>query len=273
MVALGRTPRNQTVTHGRFTFLAADTTRPGEWQSQLADSDAAVNLAGATIFKRWTRSYKEQVRASRVLTTRHLVDALPSDRGTVLVSASAVGYYGNRGDRVLTETASPGNDFLAKVSVEWEAAARLAESKFARVVLARFGVVLGKGGGAMGRMIPAFRFFMGGPLGSGRQWFPWIHLADLVAGIQYALATPALSGAVNFTAPEPVRNREFAKALGRALGRPACMPAPAPLMRVALGEFAGALLASQRVLPERLTAAGFGFQYPDILAAVEEVVG
>lgn len=271
LVALGRTSRENTINHPNFSYLKADTTRPGDWQAQLADSDAAVNLAGATIFKRWTRSYKKRIRDSRVLTTRHLVEALPPDRDMTLVSASAVGYYGNQGERILTERASAGDDFLAHVSLDWEAAARRAEPKGARVVLARFGVVLEKGGGAMDRMIPAFRFFLGGPLGNGRQWFPWIHMADLVAGIQFAIDTPAFKGAVNFTAPEPVRNREFVNALGKALRRPACVPAPALLIRIALGEFAEALLASQRVLPEKLTAAGFVFQYPEITSAVAEV--
>jgi uncharacterized protein (TIGR01777 family) len=272
VVAVGRNPRADALAHENFNYLAADTTLAGAWQRQLADADAAVNLAGATIFKRWTRSYKEKIRNSRIMTTEHLVDALPPDRGAVLVSASAVGYYGNQGERVLTETAPAGDDFLAHVSVDWEAAARRAESKDVRVVLARFGVVLGKGGGAMGQMIPAFRFFLGGPLGSGRQWFAWIHMADLVAGLLFALDTPSLQGAVNFAAPEPVRNRDFATSLGKALKRPACLPAPEVIIRLALGEFAEALLTSQRVLPEKLIAAGFSFRYADILSAVEEIV-
>ena len=272
VIAMGRSRRQAPIEHADFQYLRADTTQPGDWQDCLADADAAVNLTGATIFKRWTRSYKEKIRDSRILTTRHLVDALPSGGQGVLVSASAVGYYGNRGEQVLTESASAGDDFLAHVSVDWEAAARRAEDTGARVVLARFGVVLGRGGGAMGQMIPAFRFFLGGPLGSGRQWFPWIHMTDLVSAIVFALDTSTLAGPVNFTAPEPVRNREFVKTLGRALGRPACLPAPALMIRIALGEFAEALLTSQRVVPEKLTAAAFAFQYPDIAAALEEIV-
>jgi uncharacterized protein (TIGR01777 family) len=190
----------------------------------------------------------------------------------VLVSASGVGYYGSRGDDLLTEDAPAGNDFLARLSVDWEGEALAAASKGARVVLARLGVVLGKGGGAMSKMIPAFKFFVGGPIGSGRQWFPWIHLQDLSAAMLFLLEHPEISGPVNLCAPDPVTNRDLAGALGRALNRPAFMPAPAFMVRMALGEFAAVLLGSQRAVPKKLLQHHFGFRHPDIQSAVRAVV-
>jgi len=271
VVALGRSRQPADFSPPGVRYLQADTTLSGPWQDQLADADAAVNLAGVSIFKRWSPRVKEQIRSSRIETPRRLVEALPDGRAVTLVSASAVGYYGNRGETRISEADGPGDDFLAGIAVDWEAAAREAEQRGARVVLARFGVVLGRGGGAMGQMIPAFRMFCGGPLGSGRQWFPWIHLRDLVAAILFALDQPQMTGAVNFTAPEPVRQAELARALGRALKRPAVLPAPALLMRLALGEFADVLLTSQRVLPRKLLEAGFGFHHPDIPSALTEI--
>ncbi len=273
VLVLGRTARPAGDAPDGSRLLAADTTRPGDWQEHVSAADAVVNLAGATIFRRWTKARKQEIRDSRILTTRNLVAALPRERSVTLVSASAVGYYGSAGERPLEEAAEGGDDFLARLAVDWEEAAEEAAAGGARVVRARFGVVLARDGGAMGQMLPAFRFFLGGPLGNGRQWFPWIHMADLVGGLLFALDTPALAGPVNFTAPRPVRNRDFAAALGRALRRPACLPVPAFVLRLALGEFAEALLASQRVMPARLAAAGFDFRYPDIDSALAEIVG
>jgi uncharacterized protein (TIGR01777 family) len=272
VVVLGRSARDDSDGHPGLTLLAADTTQGGDWQRQLIDADAVVNLTGVSIFKRWTKAYKRQIRDSRILTTQQLVDGLPRERPITLVSTSAIGFYGSQGEHSLDETSAPGDDFLARLSVDWEAAAEKADQKGARVVLARFGVVLGKGGGAMGQMLPAFRFFLGGPMGDGLQWFSWIHMTDLVRGLLFALDTPDLKGPVNYTAPNPVRNIDFAKALGAALHRPAGMPAPATMLRLMLGEFAGTLLASQRVLPEKLTASAFTFEYPTIESALAEIV-
>ena len=272
VVALGRSPHPAGIGHPLLTYRQADTTLSGNWQALVAESDAVVNLAGISIFRRWSAKIKKQIRDSRIETTRNLVDALPSDGTIPLVSTSAVGYYGNCGEAVVTETQEAGDDFLARLSVEWEAAALQAEKTGTRVVLARFGVVLGKGGGAMGQMVPLFRKFFGGPLGSGRQWFPWIHMTDLVNGILFALRQQDLTGAANFTAPQPVRNRELAAALGRALKRPHALPAPGFMIRLALGEFADTLLTSQRVVPDKLVKAGFSFTYPDIRSAISEIV-
>jgi len=272
VVGLARSLRNKGFSHSKYRFIAADTAQPGPWQEALADVDAVVNLAGRSIFGRWNESVKTEIRESRILTTRHLVQGLPSGKPVVLISASGVGFYGNRGDEVLTEDAPAGDDYLAGLSKDWEGEALAATAKGARVVLARLGVVLGKGGGAMAQMIPAFKSFLGGPIGNGRQWFPWIHLEDLSAAMLFLLERPEISGPVNLCAPDPVTNRDFAGALGRALKRPAVMPAPAFMVRMALGEFADVLLGSQRAVPKKLQQHHFGFRYPDIQSAVNAVV-
>jgi len=272
VVGLARSLRNKGFSHSKYRFIAADTAQPGPWQEALADVDAVVNLAGRSIFGRWNEAVKTEIRESRILTTRHLVQGLPSGKRVVLISASGVGFYGNRGDEVLTEDAPAGDDYLAGLSKDWEGEALAAKAEGARVVLARLGVVLGKGGGAMAQMIPAFKSFLGGPIGNGRQWFPWIHLEDLSAAMLFLLERPEISGPVNLCAPDPVTNRDFAGTLGRALKRPALMPAPAFMVRMALGEFADVLLGSQRAVPKKLQQHHFGFRYPDIQSAVNAVV-
>jgi len=271
VVGLARSLRNKGISHPKYRFIAADTAQPGPWQEALADVDAVVNLAGRSISGRWNEAVKTEIRESRILTTRRVVQGLPPGKPVVLISASGVGFYGNRGDDVLTEEAPAGDDFLARLSKDWEKEALAAAAKGARVVLTRLGVVLGKGGGAMARMIPAFKSFVGGPIGNGRQWFPWIHLEDLSAAMLFLLEHPEISGPVNLCAPEPVTNRDLAVALGRALNRPAVMPAPAFMVRLALGEFADVLLGSQRAVPQKLLQHHFGFRYPEIRSAVNAV--
>jgi uncharacterized protein (TIGR01777 family) len=259
----------QSIAH--FTWVQADTTRPGAWQTAVSQAGTVVNLAGRTISKRWSAAYKAQIADSRVLTTRNVVSAM-SGEGKILVSASAVGFYGSRGDQVLDEQSPPGNDFLARLSVEWEAAARDAEQQGVRVAIMRFGVVLGAGGGALAQMLPAFRMFAGGPLGSGRQWFSWIHMADLLAAIQFLLDREDARGPYNICAPGAVRQKDFARALGAALGRPAVVPVPAMALRVMMGEVAGVLLASQKVRPDRLIDEGFSFRFADVDSALADLV-
>ena len=272
VIAVGRAATQDRKTSDRYQYISGDTTQPGAWQDALGDVDAVVNLVGKSIFKRWSESYKKEIYDSRILTTRNVVDALPSDRSVVLCSASGAGYYGNRGDDILKEDEKPGNDFLASVSVDWEAEALKGTAKGVRVAVMRFGVILGKGGGALAKMIPAFKFFVGGPIGSGNQWFPWMHLSDLTAAILFICEQPRVSGPLNFCAPNPVRNRELASTLGEVLGRPAIMPAPAFMIRTVLGEFGNVLLDSQRTIPDALLSHGFEFQYPDIKSAIQEVV-
>jgi len=272
VIAVGRAATQNRITSDRYQYISGDTTRPGDWQEALGDVDAVVNLAGKSIFRRWSKSYKKEIYDSRILTTRNVVDALPTDRSVTLCSASGAGYYGNRGDDLLKEDEKAGDDFLASVSVDWEAEAFKGTDKGVRVAVMRFGVVLGKGGGALAKMIPAFKAFVGGPIGSGTQWFPWMHLTDLMAAMLFIFEHPQVSGPLNFCAPNPVRNRGLAKTLGEVLGRPAIMPAPAFMIRMLLGEFGDVLLDSQRTIPDKLLTYGFEFQYPDIKSAIRAVV-
>ena len=190
-----------------------------------------------------------------------------------MLSASATGYYGSRGEDVLVETEDPGRDFLARVSVEWEAEARKAEEKGARVALMRFGVVMGQGGGALAKMMPAFKFFVGGPLGSGMHWFPWLHIDDLAAATLFLLQTPDAVGAFNFCAPQAVRYKTFTRILGDRLKRPSFMKTPAFVLKLIAGEMGAAMLSSQRAVPVKLEQAGFSFRYPELDAALGEIVG
>ena len=272
VIAIGRSEPQHGVDRADYHFVAADTTSKGPWQKELADADAVVNLAGATIFRRWTKTYKKQIYDSRILTTRNVVEALPSDTNFTLCSASGAGYYGSRKDDILKEDEKAGSDFLADVSKDWEQEASLASAKGVRVAIMRFGVILGKNGGAMSKLIPAFKMFVGGPLGDGNQWFPWLHLDDLMSAIEFVLDHQEVSGPLNFCGPNPVRNRELAQTLGEVLGRPSFMPAPAFMIRLAAGEFGDVFLGSQRTLPDKLLNHGYSFKYPEIRGAIRAVV-
>ncbi len=254
-------------------YLVGDPTREGPWMTAAPEHDWIINLAGASIFKRWSPAYKQEIFESRIRTTRNLVKALAGgDRRQFFCSTSAVGYYGPRGDEVLTEDSPQDSYFLASLSEDWEAEALKAAELGIRVVITRFGIVLGRGGGALGQMAPIFRRFLGGPLGKGTQWFSWIHQADQVRAFNFVQEHPEIHGPVNFTAPQPVRNRELTKALGRVLHRPTIMPAPEFIMRLVLGEFADALLTGQRVIPKKLLDAGFRFNFPTIEEALVDLL-
>jgi hypothetical protein len=248
----------------------------GAWAEALDGCDAVVNLAGESIAThRWTVAQKARIRDSRLLATRSLVAAIKAAARPpkVLISGSAQGYYGSRGDEVLTEDAAPGDDFLAGVCVAWEREALEARPFVARVVLVRAGLVLDGREGALPQMLRPFRLFAGGPVGSGRQFMSWIHREDWVGLVRWALQTDAADGPLNATAPNPLRNADIARIIGRALGLPSVMPAPALAVRLALGEMADALLlSSQRVVPARATALGFAFRFPDFDAALRDVL-
>ncbi|HEY1268510.1 MAG TPA: TIGR01777 family oxidoreductase [Candidatus Binatia bacterium] len=237
-------------------------------------ADAVVNLAGEPIAgQRWTRAQKARLRSSRIETTRTIVQAIADaqHKPRFLLNASAVGYYGPRGDEEVTEAEPPGKDFLAGLCREWEAEALRAEAHGVAVARLRTGVVLGKAGGALAKMIPPFKFFIGGPLGSGRQWMPWIHLEDEVGLIEHLLAASA-GGAVNATAPEPVRMKELCAALGKALGRPSWAPVPGFVLRLAFGEMADVLLTGQRAVPAEAERRGYRFRYPTLPEALQDIV-
>lgn len=232
---------------------------------------AAIHLSGASVAgHRWTASYRKEMIASRVGTTRALAKTLAGlrEKPRVLVVASAVGIYGSDCSEVMDETAPAGTGFLAELCEAWEAAARPASDAGIRVVHARFGVVLGKGG-ALAKMLPVFRLGLGGPLGDGRQWMSWVSLADAVRAVLFAMETNAIAGAMNVTAPEPVTNAEFTRALGRALHRPAVLPVPVFALRLLFGEMADeTLLASQRAVPKKLMEVGFRFEHPELEGAL-----
>ncbi len=239
----------------------------------LRDATAVIHLAGEPVAQRWTADAKRRIRDSRVLGTRHLVAALEQlpQRAEVLLSASAIGYYGSRGDEILTEDSPPGAGFLSEVCAAWEKEAAAAEALGVRVTRLRVGMVLDPRGGALQRMLPPFRLGLGGKLGSGSQWTSWIHLEDLAALFRFALDRPA--GAVlNAVAPNPVTNSHFTRELSAALRRPAIFPVPALALRAIFGDMAEVLLASQRVVPQAAQAAGFQFRFPQLAGALANLL-
>ena len=243
----------------------------------LRGLDAVFHLAGDPVAGgRWTEAKKRRIRDSRVLGTRNLVESLArlpeGERPKVLVSGSAVGYYGDRGDERLTEDAAPGSDFLANVCQAWEHESQAAQRLGIRVVNSRTGIVLGRGGGALGKMLLPFRLGLGGRLGSGRQWMPWIHLDDTVGLLLHASARNEVMGAMNNTAPNPVINREFTATLAEVLHRPALLPVPEFGLKLATGEFAEVLLASQRTVPAVAERTGYVFKYPDLRTALGSIL-
>jgi uncharacterized protein (TIGR01777 family) len=245
-----------------------------ELRSCLAGHDAVVNLAGEPLIGRWTEGRRRKIEASRVSLTTRLVEAMVEVRTPrVLISASAVGYYGDRGDEMLTESSGPGSGFLAELCARWEEAAVRAESADVRVVRLRTGIVLGRDGGALPKLLGPFRLGLGGPIGSGRQYMPWIHLDDHIEMVAAALADSRYNGALNLTAPEPVRNREFAQTLGAVLRRPAFMPVPSFMLKAVLGEASSVLLSGQRAVPQEAMRLGFRFSFPTLESALTEITG
>ena len=247
-------------------------------QTGLTEVDAVVHLAGESVMGRWSDAKKQRIRDSRVAGTRLLAETLAAmdeaDRPGTLISASAVGYYGDGGDDWLTEQSPPGGGFLAEVAAAWEDAAEPAVTAGVRVAHPRFGAVMSPQGGALQQMLPLFRMGVGGPIGRGKQWLPWVAIDDAVEAIHHALGDSSLVGPFNVTAPAPLTSAQFAKALGRVLGRPAFMPAPATMLRAMMGEMADeVLLASQRVYPKRLLDHGFEFRYPELEPALRHLLG
>lgn len=244
---------------------------PNALANALAGANAVVHLAGEPVAQRWTAAAREKILRSRVEGTRALVAAMRPQPPQVLISASAVGYYGSRGDDILTEAEPAADDFLGRVALAWEEQARAAEPCGVRVARLRIGMVLGPEGGALARMLLPFRLGVGGRLGSGHQWMSWIHIGDLMALIVFLMKESTLRGAFNATSPFPVTNREFTRALAEAVHRPAILPVPAFALKLMFGEMSEVLLASQRAIPEAAQRAGFVFEHPDIFAALARI--
>ncbi|MBU2538214.1 MAG: TIGR01777 family oxidoreductase [Proteobacteria bacterium] len=246
----------------------------GSWQQEVASHETIINLTGSNIFTRWTPAAKKMILHSRVASTQNIVQAIPaqSDSPITLINASASGYYGFCRDEGKYETDLPGSDFLASVCQAWENEANQAQGK-ARVVLMRTGIVLGKNGGALATMLPAFRLGVGGKLGHGRQWFPWIHLNDLSSAIIFLMDHKEIHGPVNLSAPQPVRNEDFTRYLGKTLHRPTFMSVPKFAIRLALGELSSVALEGCKMMPGVLLENGFTFRFPEVLPAIEDIIG
>jgi uncharacterized protein (TIGR01777 family) len=253
-------------------MVRAVSTRTAPPPGKFEGCGAVIHLAGEPVAQRWTRAARERIRASRADGTRALVNALRVRPPKVLVSGSAVGYYGSRGDEVLKEDSPPGSDFLAEIAVAWEREAQAAEAFGVRVVRLRIAMVLGPGGGALQRMLLPFRLGIGGGIGNGKQWMSWIHIDDLTSLIVFALMTPALSGPLNAGAPNPIINAEFTRELARALHRPAILPVPRLALKLVFGEMAEIIYASQRMVPEAASRAGFRFKFPEVGLALRDVL-
>ncbi|MGB3755732.1 MAG: TIGR01777 family oxidoreductase [Rivularia sp. (in: cyanobacteria)] len=246
----------------------------GSWQNDIASCEGIVNLAGAPISEgRWTTERKQEILNSRKLTTQKIVEAITNSptKPKVLVNASAVGYYGTSGTATFDENSPSGSDFLAQVCQDWEAEAQKVTDSDVRLVILRFGIVLGMGG-ALGKMITPFKLFAGGPIGSGEQWFSWIHLDDIVSLILQALTTPEMSGVYNATAPHPVRMAELSTTMGEVMNRPSWLPVPAFAIEAMLGDGAVVVLEGQKVSPQRTLKSGFTYNYSDLKPALEEIL-
>lgn len=261
----------------QLIVVEGDPAQPGPWQEQVAGCDAVVALAGEPILgQRWNADFKRRLVDSRVEGMRRMVEALaaaPAERRPkALISASAIGIYGSRGDEILDEKARPASDFVAQLCVDWEAGAQAATVHGVRAVQLRIGIVLGESGGVLERMVPAFKAFVGGPIGSGEQFVAWIHIDDIVGLTLRALDDDRVTGPINLTAPQPVTMRELASTLGEVLHRPSAISVPTLALKVLLGEGAYVVLASQRVLPRRADALGYRFRFGDLRAALRDLV-
>ena len=258
------------------TLVEWDPLVAGAWEEAVGRADAVVNLSGESVAgHRWSADYKQRIRSSRLDTTRAIVRARADTgaAGGLLINASAVGYYGDRGDAALTEEDAPGQDFLAQLCVHWEGEALACREMDTRVVLLRLGMVLSKDGGALQKLVQPFRWFVGGPLGRGRQWVSWIHIADVVGMVHWALTNPEVDGAVNTCAPNPVRMRDFATALGIVLKRPSLFAVPSSALRIIVGEMADMLLSSQRAIPQAALNGGYEWRYRFLEPALHSTVG
>lgn len=273
VLALSRRPAQSQIPRTGCEWVLGEATQSGPWQNRLAECDAVVHLAGESIAAhRWNAAVLQRIRESRVLSTERIAEVLQSGGPRVWVSGSAIGYYGAHDDEWCDESAPAGSDVLAEVCVAWEAAAARVAEKGVRVVLWRTGHVLAADRGVLPKMARPFHFFAGGPIGSGRQWFSWIHIRDIISALLFALDNAALQGPVNAVAPHPVRNNEFARTLGRVLRRPYWLPVPKLVLRLAVGRMAEVIVTGQRVKPRKLLEAGFSFRFPHLEPALQHLL-
>jgi uncharacterized protein len=271
---LTRSPESRGGLPSSVEMIHWDAETLGPWVEELSGSDAVVHLAGESVVGRWTRQKKQRIRDSRVLSTRAVATAIRASpsRPRVLVQASAVGFYGDAGDRPITESSSPGDHFLAEVAREWEAASEEVEALGVRRPVLRTGLVLAREGGALPVMALPFRLFVGGPVGGGGQWMPWIHIDDQVGAIRFLIQSEEATGPFNLAAPHPVTNRELSEAMGRVLRRPSLIPVPAFALELVVGELGRLSLMSQRVVPEKLLQLGYVFRFPSLEPALRELL-
>lgn len=264
----------------RVTMVRWDVMTAGKWATHVDGADTVINFAGENLAgegffpNRWTEEKKRRIRESRVNVANALVKAIKQaeKKPTLLLQASAVGYYGQSGDEILTESSLPGDDFLALVCIEWESTTAEVEAMGIRRVITRTGLILSTESGPLPRLLPFFRFYLGGYFGDGQQWWPWIHLEDEIRAIRFLLESETAKGPYNLTAPNPVRNREFGKTLGKVMGRPSIVPVPGFALKLALGEVAATVLVSQRVVPRKLEELGFTFQFEELEPALRDTL-
>ncbi|MBL7995037.1 TIGR01777 family oxidoreductase [bacterium] len=276
IVILTRRPTKAALAFGHSVeAFQWDAHSPGDWFTAVDGADAVINLTGESLAaKRWSKAQKQLLRSSRIDATKVIVQAIEkaSVRPSVLINASAVGYYGDVPEDIVTELYPASTDFLGTLSEDWEQEAHRADKLGVRVACVRIGIVLGDGGGALEKMVLPFKFFVGGPLGSGKQWFPWIHRDDVIGSIRFVLVNDSISGAVNLTAPNPVTMNDFCKTLGRVMGRPSIMRVPGFVLKLAVGEFAKYLLTGQKAVPDKLLNNKYQFFYSDLEKALRNIL-
>ncbi|MFA5519587.1 MAG: TIGR01777 family oxidoreductase [Spirochaetota bacterium] len=256
-------------------YVRADLMKEGSWQKFIADNEVIINLAGANIFQRWSDKKKQLIYNSRIQTTKNIVNTLPQEGGEVkvLINASAAGFYGFHKDEIIDETVPGGKDFLAEICKDWEKEALKAADKGVRVVICRFGTIFGKEGGAFPKLKKIFRLFMGARLGSGKQWFPWVHIEDVAQVLTRAFEDESMEGPYNCVAPGGITNKELTSIMGSAVERPVVIPfVPGMVLRVIFGEFGLSIVKGQRVVPAKLIKEGYNFRFPELKAALEDLI-
>ncbi len=258
-----------------IAFVCADLMIPGEWQKKIAENDIIINFVGINLFQRWNKSVKKKIYDSRVMSTANIINSFNTgnSKGKTVINASAVGFYGEGGDEIITEQSGRGRNFLAEVCGDWESEALNGESKKLRIVLLRFGSVFGLGGGAFPELVKNYKLMLGGFLGNGKQWFPWIHIDDVTGIVLKAISDKKMSGPYNCTAPGIVTNRDFTKVMAWAVKRPVLIPfVPRFVLRILLGEFGLYLTVGQRAIPEKLLNEGYKFKFPELMGALENLL-